>query len=166
MRTVLASVFALVLAGVAASCAAPDDLHDGAATVVEIIDGDTLVARFGNRTDTIRLIGIDTPETVHPDRPVECFGPEATAFLNEVLPPGTHIRVHRDTVARDHFDRLLGYVYRASDEMFVNGEIISRGFGRPLSIPPNDIYAVEFVKRATKAERANHGVWAACGAGR
>ncbi|MEO1058425.1 MAG: thermonuclease family protein [Actinomycetota bacterium] len=159
-------VLALVLVGAISSCAAADDPDDGAAAVVEIIDGDTLVARFGSRTETIRLIGIDTPETVHPDRPVECFGPEATAFLTDLLPPGTGIRVHRDVVARDHFDRLLGYVYRTSDGLFVNAEIIAQGLGRPLSIAPNDIYAVEFVKRATEAERANRGVWAACRAGR
>ncbi len=159
-------VLALALVAAVSSCAGADDVDDGAATVVEIVDGDTLVARFGSRTETIRLIGIDTPETVHPDRPVECFGPEASAFLAEVIPPGTEIRVRRDVVARDHFDRLLGYVYRARDDLFVNGEVVAQGFGRPLSIEPNDTYAIEFVRVAHEAQQANRGVWAACRRGR
>ena len=150
-----------------ASCASPGAPADGgAATVVEVVDGDTIVARFGDRSDTVRLIGIDTPETVHPDRPVECLGPEATAFVTEVIPPGTSIRVYRDVVARDHFDRLLGYVYRASDGVFVNDEIVRHGYAIPMSIAPNETFSAVFVTSAIDARRADRGVWAACGGGR
>ncbi|MEM8620378.1 MAG: thermonuclease family protein [Actinomycetota bacterium] len=154
---------ALVVATVLASCGSPTThLDNGAATVVEVVDGDTIVARFGSRSETVRLIGIDTPETVHPDRPVECFGPEATAFITELIPPGTSIRIRRDVVARDHFDRLLGYVYRASDGMFVNDEIVRHGYGTTLSIAPNEAFSAVFVASAIDAKRADLGVWTAC----
>ncbi|HEY8547400.1 MAG TPA: thermonuclease family protein, partial [Acidimicrobiales bacterium] len=85
----------------------------GAAVVVHVVDGDTLVVRFrGGGEARLRLIGIDTPESVATDRPNECFGQEASAALAALLPAGTPVRVERDVEPRDRYDRLLGYVYR------------------------------------------------------
>ena len=95
---------------------APDRSRDGppgAATVVRAVDGDTLVVTLATGgTETVRLIGVDTPETVAPRRPVECFGPEAAAALAALVPPGTEVRLSRDVEPRDRYDRLLAYVHR------------------------------------------------------
>src|SRR5690606_33140732 len=88
------------------------------AFVVRIVDGDTIVADIDGRRTTVRLIGIDTPETVKPDSPVECFGPEASAYIGTLLDAGTPIRVERDAEARDDYGRLLAYIRRAADGLF------------------------------------------------
>ena len=108
----------------------------GQAVVVRVVDGDTVVLRMQGGEESVRLIGVDTPETVKPDTPVQCYGPEASAHLHDLLPDGTRVRVARDAEARDHFGRLLLYLWRAEDDRFVNLDIVSGGFGRPLSIAP------------------------------
>lgn len=145
---------------------APTTLAPGAleanATVENVVDGDTIDAVIDGRTDRVRLIGIDTPETKKPNTPVECFGPEATSFTESLLPVGTPIRIERDTVNRDDFGRLLGYVYRAEDGVFVNYESIRQGFATPLSIEPNTTYIELFVEAARSAESDDVGLWSAC----
>ncbi len=135
---------------------------DANAVVEDVVDGDTIDAEIDGRTDRVRLIGIDTPETKKPDTPVECFGPEATAFTESLLPVGTAIRIERDTVNRDDFGRLLGYVYRAEDGVFVNYESIRQGFATPLPIEPNTTYIELFVDAARSAESDDVGLWSAC----
>lgn len=132
------------------------------ATVDFVIDGDTIDAIIDGREERVRLIGIDTPETKKPNTPVECFGPEATAFTTSLLPVGTPIRIERDTVNRDDFGRLLGYVYRAEDGIFVNYESIRQGYATPLSIEPNTTYVDLFVDAARAAESEDVGLWSAC----
>ena len=132
------------------------------ATVDFVVDGDTIDAIIDEEEVRIRLIGIDTPETKRPNTPIECFGPEATAFTESLLPVGTPIRIERDTVNRDDFGRLLGYVYRAEDGVFVNYEAIRQGFATPLTIEPNDTYVELFVDAARSAESADLGLWSAC----
>lgn len=132
------------------------------AVVEFVIDGDTIDAIIDGREERIRLIGIDTPETKRPDTPIECYGPEASAYAASLLPVGTPIRIERDTVNRDDFGRLLGYVYRADDGIFVNYEIIRQGFATPLSIAPNTTYAELFVDAARAAEADDVGLWSAC----
>jgi micrococcal nuclease len=134
----------------------------GRASVVRVIDGDTVVLDFGDVTETVRFIGIDTPETVRPDSPVECFGPEASAFTSSLLPAGTIVRVERDVEARDDYGRLLGYVHRIADDLFVNREIVEQGYARPLPYPPNTTHADTFVSAARRAEHADLGLWSAC----
>lgn len=132
------------------------------ATIDVVIDGDTVDVRFGDVEERVRLIGIDTPETKRRDSPVECFGPEATAFTEQLLPVGTPVRIERDVVNRDDYGRLLGYVYRAEDGVFVNYEIMRHGFAQPLSIAPNDVHAGLFADAARAAEVDDVGLWAAC----
>ena len=132
------------------------------ATVIYVTDGDTIGVEIDGTEERVRLIGIDTPETKKPDTPVQCFGPEATAFTKSLLPDGTALHVERDVEARDVYGRLLAYVYRSDDGMFVNMQIISQGYARPLTIPPNVAHADEFVVAARNAEATNVGLWAGC----
>jgi micrococcal nuclease len=132
------------------------------AVVEFVVDGDTIDVRIDGDDERVRLIGIDTPETKKPDTPVECFGPEATTFTESLLAPGTPVRLERDVVGRDDYGRLLAYVYRASDGILVNYEIIRQGYARPLTIPPNVAHAEQFVEAARAAERDDAGLWAGC----
>ncbi len=133
------------------------------AVVSAIVDGDTVDLVIGGREERVRLIGVDTPETKRPDTPIECYGPEATDFVTQLLPIGTAVRIERDTVNRDDYGRLLGYVYRADDGVFVNYELVRQGYATPLSIQPNTTFADLFVEAAQAAESADAGLWAACG---
>lgn len=130
--------------------------------VVDIVDGDTLDIGIDGRVERVRLIGIDTPETKKPGSPVECFGPEATARLAQILPPGTEIVAERDIEPRDDYGRLLLYVFRFEDGLFVNRDLVRRGFARPLDIAPNTTYAREFRRLASLAESEKIGLWKAC----
>ena len=133
------------------------------AVVERIIDGDTLVAKVADRSETVRLIGIDTPETVAPTRPVQCFGREASLHLEALLPAGTEITLVRDAEARDIYDRLLGYVVRSRDGLFVNLELVATGHAAVLNYPPNDHYADALARAEAEAVAAGRGLWSACG---
>ena len=140
-----------------------DPLPDGAnGRIVKVIDGDTLDVSMNGRTERVRLIGIDTPETKKPNSPVECFGPEATERTKELLPEDTPVLVQRDIEARDPYGRLLGYIYRTSDQLFVNQDLIVNGFARPLSIAPNTTFAREFATLAQSAQDSKTGLWGMC----
>lgn len=133
------------------------------AVVERVIDGDTLLARIGDRPETVRLIGIDAPESVAPTRPVQCFGAEASLFLAAVLPSGTEITLVRDAEARDIYDRLLGYVVRSRDGLFVNLELVATGYAAALSYPPNDHHADAFDRAQSEAIASRRGLWGSCG---
>lgn len=156
----------LLVAAVAAGCgrggtAAP--LPAGAnARVERVVDGDTIVARVGARREKVRLIGINTPETVDPRRPVECFGAEASARTKALLPQGEALRLERDVEARDRYGRLLAYVYRARDGLFVNLALVREGFAEPYTFPPNVAHVEEFVAAAREAREAGRGLWGRC----
>ena len=129
-------------------------------TVDRVVDGDTLIVAGGHR---IRLIGVDTPETKDPRRPVQCFGQEASSFLTDLLPPGTGIRLVGDVEAQDVYDRTLAYAYRLPDGLFVNADLVRQGFARVLTIPPNVAHTDELVVLAREAREAGRGLWSACG---
>jgi len=135
---------------------------DANGVVVRVVDGDTAVIRFGSVSEIVRFVGINTPETVKPHAAVECYGPEASARTKELLPKGASVRVERDAEARDVYSRLLGYVYRASDGLFVNLSLVTDGFATPLTIAPNTAHETEFVAAARAAEAAGRGLWNAC----
>lgn len=137
----------------------------GAATVTHVVDGDTLDVTFdGGAEERVRLLGIDTPETVKPNAPVECFGPEASARAKAVLTPGTPVLVQRDTEARDRYGRLLVYLWRRADGLFVNADLVTGGFARTLSIEPNTAHQADLSAAAAAARAARSGLWGACGA--
>jgi micrococcal nuclease len=167
---------ALVTLGACNGTAPPADRRDGAAgtagagggpgdAVVErVVDGDTIVVRLADGTEErVRLIGVDTPETKHPSRPVECFGREAAAFTASLLPEGTRVRLERDVEPRDQYGRLLAYVHRADDGLFVNRELLAQGYAAVLTVPPNVAHTDEFVAAARQAREEGRGLWSACG---
>ena len=146
------------------------------ATVVRAVDGDTLEVRLdgGDRTEDVRLIGVDTPETVKPDTPVQCFGPQASAFQHRVA-EGRRIRLVVGVEPRDVYGRLLAYVYlppaaqvsdnpkrRAQRERFINAELLRHGLARTLAIAPNIRFAERFEALERDAARAGRGLWGRC----
>jgi micrococcal nuclease len=154
-----------VLAVIGGCTGADRTTNDGRATIVHVVDGDTIDVRIDGRDERVRLIGIDTPETKKPNTPIECYGPEASAFTTSLLPIGSVVRIERDVVGRDDYGRLLGYVHLLTDhgaDTFVNMEIIRLGYATPLTIEPNSVFASEFAEAARDAEAAGLGLWTAC----
>jgi micrococcal nuclease len=162
MGKIVFAVAALVLVG--ATCQQRGDAAPpGRATVVRVVDGDTLRVKLAGEEEAVRLIGIDTPETHGRGGLRECFGQEATTRLEALVPEGTALTVVRDVDARDRYGRLLAYVYRASDGLFVNLAMARDGYAVAYTVPPNVAHSEELVAAAGDARRANRGLWAACG---
>jgi micrococcal nuclease len=134
----------------------------GAATVERVVDGDTIVVRVNGRRERVRLIGIDTPESVKPNTPVQCFAIEASNRAKALLPSGTSVRLVRDVEERDRYRRLLAYVYRLRDGLFVNLALVREGYASPYTFPPNVAHTDEFVSAAAEARAASRGLWSAC----
>jgi micrococcal nuclease len=135
----------------------------GAAIVVRPVDGDTIVVEVDGQRENVRLIGIDTPESVAQDRPVECFGPEAKARMAELLPAGTQVRLERDVEARDRYDRLLAYVIRDADDLFVNLVLVEEGYAEANDYRPNVARQAELDAAEDAARAEQRGLWPACG---
>jgi micrococcal nuclease len=137
------------------------------AHVSRVIDGDTIVVRLpGGDDEDVRYIGIDTPETVKPGTPVQCFGPRAHE-ANERLVDGRTVTLRFDAERRDIYGRLLAYVFlpggRPGDRpLFVNAELVRRGLARTLTIPPNDSFAPLFARLAARAGVGGRGLWGSC----
>ena len=132
------------------------------ARIERVVDGDTVVATIDGRRERVRYIGVDTPESVRPDTPDECYG-ERAAAANRRLVAGRRVRLVLDVEERDRFGRLLAYVYRAEDGRFVNAALVRGGHARTLTVPPNVRFAARFARLATEARRARRGLWSACG---
>ncbi len=135
------------------------DDGSGEGTVVRVVDGDTLVAVVAGEETTIRLLNIDTPETKHPDLPVQCLGPEATDFLAERLPAGTEIELEYDEERLDRYDRTLAGVYESGS--LVNAEIAVEGLGVPVYFEPNDRFLPEVEEAAATAQSEGLGLFSA-----
>jgi micrococcal nuclease len=130
------------------------------ATVVRTIDGDTIDVRFANgRVERIRILGADTPETKDPRRPVQCFGPEASAYTHERL-TGRRVTLETDAEPRDKYGRLLAYVY--VDGIRYDDELLRLGYARLLIIPPNGSHARAMLLAELGARAAGRGLWGAC----
>jgi micrococcal nuclease len=138
-------------------------IEDGPASahafVTRVVDGDTIEARIGDRVEDVRYIGVDTPETVKPDTPVQCFGPRASAF-NHHLVERRRVRLDFGVERRDVYGRLLAYVHLGG--RFVNADLVRRGLARSLTIPPNDRFAPLFRRLELLAARTGRGLWGAC----
>ena len=145
--------------GSAAYATAPDDAPH--ARVERVVDGDTIRVRVGDAIEAVRYIGIDTPESVKPGAPVECFA-KAAQELNARLVAHRRVRLVTDAEQRDRYGRLLAYVYRDADGLFVNAELVRRGYAQPLTIPPDVRFASRFVALARAAREAGLGLWGAC----
>jgi micrococcal nuclease len=148
--------------GVAASLVGPGAVEANA-TITSISDGDTVTVSFaGGDESKVRLIGIDTPETKRPNTPIQCFGPEATGFTAALLPKGTRVRIERDVEAIDRYGRLLAYVYRAADGLFINQALAEQGYANLLTYPPNVAHRDQFRDAVDVARQQNRGLWRAC----
>ncbi len=109
------------------------------ATVVATIDGDTIDVGIGGRVERVRILGADTPETKDLRKPVQCFGPEASAYTHARL-AGRKVSLETDAEVRDKYGRLLAYVY--VDGKRYDDELLRLGYARLLIIPPNGRYRV------------------------
>lgn len=133
--------------------------------VERVVDGDTIVVSgYGAKLEHVRLIGVDTPETVAPRKPVQCYGPEASAYTKHLLPKGSSVILRFDAGApeRDHFRRVLAYVWTNSHTM-VNLDLVRRGYARAAYYKPHDDYRQLFKSAEAKAKADDKGRWGACG---
>lgn len=127
------------------------------AVVTEVVDGDTIRVRLGEEEETVRLLLVDTPETHHPEEPVEPWGPEAEAFAKEQL-LGKKVQLEIGKDSRGKYDRLLAYVY-VNGEMF-NEMLLKEGLARVAYIyPPNLKYVDEFRDIESEAQRDDRNIW-------
>lgn len=128
--------------------------------VIRVVDGDTIVVALDGRATRVRYIGVDTPESVKPNTPVECFAKRAVA-LNRSLVEGRRVTLRFDRERTDRYGRLLAYVTndRGVD---VNSALIGAGAARTMAISPNTSRSGEFSKLEAKARRDGRGLWREC----
>lgn len=140
------------------ACSANQDSKDMiSAKVINVVDGDTLNVMINDKEETIRLLLVDTPETVHPTKPVQPFGPEASQFLKEQL-NGKEVQVELGIGERDKYGRLLAYVY--VDKEMVNKLLLEKGLARVAYVfEPNTKYIDEFNSLQEQAQQDEIGIW-------
>src|SRR4051812_42699239 len=129
--------------------------------VTRVVDGDTIHVWTGGHDEAVRYIGIDTPESVKPGTPVQCFAKAASA-ANERLVEGRRVHLVYDAERRDRYGRLLAYVYTEPRRTFVNAALVRAGYARTLTIPPNVHYAARFASLARDARVHRRGLWRRC----
>lgn len=161
----LFAVIVLVLSLSAPSFAAPPPVLQS--KVTKVIDGDTVTVSIGKKTEKVRMIGVNTPETHHPTKGVEPYGKEAAAFTTKRL-TGKKIWLQKDVGERDRYGRLLAYVWlrkpltgsqaEATKSMY-NAELVANGYAQVMTIPPNVTYADLFIKLQREARENNRGLW-------
>jgi micrococcal nuclease len=127
--------------------------------VIDVVDGDTIEVAYEGGTEDVRYIGVDTPESVKPDTPVQCYALAASHF-NERLVEGERVRLVFDAEQRDVYGRLLAYVYVG--DRFINAALVRRGYARTLEIEPNTRFAGVFDRLEQEAANAGRGLWGEC----
>ncbi|OEF98899.1 hypothetical protein BHF71_02940 [Vulcanibacillus modesticaldus] len=127
------------------------------AKVIRVVDGDTFIAEIEGNKEKIRLLLIDTPETVHPKKPVQPFGPEASAFAKEKL-ENKIVRLELDVQERDKYGRILAYVY-LNDGKMLNELLLAKGLARVVVYPPNVKYVEKFREIQKRAQEEKVGIW-------
>lgn len=127
--------------------------------VTRIVDGDTIAIDLNGTETLVRYIGIDTPETKHPNKLKECFGKEAFAKNTELV-LGKYVRLEQDVSNTDKYDRLLRFVY--VDEQFINLELVSQGYARAATFPPNVSKSTVFKNAERESREAVRGLWNTC----
>ena len=132
---------------------------DGATTaiVTKIVDGDTIDVDYDGKTHRVRLLNVDTPESVDPEEPVECLGPEASAWLEERLPIGIEVRLEQDQETHDGYGRELAAVFLGDD--LVNAEIVRAGLGVPMAVGDNTRYLPPVQSAHAEARAAGRGLY-------
>lgn len=126
--------------------------------VERVVDGDTVALIIDGRAEKVRLLNINTPETVDPRRPVEEYGREASAFLKSLLRPGTRVRLRPDVEERDRYGRLLLHLY-LEDGTWVNALLVRAGYAQVMTVPPNVAAADFFRELQARAQRERTGLW-------
>ena len=130
--------------------------------VKKVIDGDTIELVNGKK---VRYIGIDTPETKHPTKGVQCFGVEAYRKNKELI-EGKEVELEKDVSEADRYGRLLRYVYIASSSaqprIFVNEYLVKEGYATAATFPPDVKYAELFRQDQQQAREQQKGLWLAC----
>ncbi|NLF80068.1 MAG: hypothetical protein GX572_02620 [Clostridia bacterium] len=125
--------------------------------VIRVVDGDTIVIDYHDSEEKVRLIGVDTPESVHPDKARNTeYGKLASAFAKEKL-EGQWVTLEFDAEERDRYGRLLAYVYL--DGVMFNKTLLSSGYAAVATFPPNVKYVEDFVALQQEAREANAGLW-------
>lgn len=124
--------------------------------VKRVVDGDTIELENGQK---VRYIGVNTPETVDPRKPVECFGQEAKEE-NRKLTEGKTVRLEKDISETDKFGRLLRYVYIG--DLFVNDYLVRQGFAQTATFPPDVKYVSQFLEAQREAKENKRGLWGDC----
>jgi endonuclease YncB( thermonuclease family) len=154
-RLVLLALICLAPAGCDAAGDPAADAGPAGATearVTKHTDGDTLwLSRIGK----VRLIGVDTPEVYGG---VECFGRQASTFVERTVPLGAKVRYRLGIEERDRYGRALAYVWLA-DGRLLNRLLVARGYAQPLTVPPNVEYEDAFVRASRRARDAGRGLW-------
>ncbi len=123
-------------------------------------DGDTIRVRLDGENESVRYIGIDTPEMNYDEGAPACFAPQATELNRQLLGGGDEVRLVFDRERRDRYGRLLAYVYSGST--LLQAELLERGYARTLEVPPNTSRAGYFASLEDKARKAGRGLWSAC----
>ncbi len=137
----------------------PDFSGQAACEVIRVVDGDTILVKTDTGLSKVRLIGVDTPETVHPSKPIERYGKEASLFLTNLLKgEQVYLLYEGEKATTDKYSRLLAYVYRAPDGLFANVEIIRQGYGYAYTRFPFK-YKTEFRQLEQFAKQAKKGLW-------
>lgn len=154
-RRLVSAAITIVIAGAIAGTRDQAPTYD----VVRVVDGDTIVINEAGSSITVRLIGVDTPETKHPKKPIEHYGPEATTFTRNLL-RGEKVRLkgrsaNDDT---DRYDRRLAFVYREPDGLFINEELVRQGYARAYTRYPFK-HSDRFLDWQSKAQAAKRGLW-------
>lgn len=135
-------------------------IREGYYRVVRVVDGDTLAVDINGKSETVRLIGVDAPESVHPSKPVQCFGKEASAKLKELL-EGEQVRMEQDPTQddKDRYGRFLRYVF-LEDGRFANQLIIEEGYAHEYTYEAPYAHQAEFKKAQEQARLEQRGLWA------
>lgn len=166
--TRLVALLLLSLGLVAACSTAPGTAQPTptAVRVVRVVDGDTIEVQLGAQTATVRLIGIDTPETKDPNAPVMCYGKEATARTQALIQQaGGRVRLEKDVSETDRYGRLLRYVWLEGPdgERMLNEELVAQGYAQVSTYPPDVKYQERFLRAQRAARAQGLGLWGACG---
>lgn len=128
--------------------------------VTSVADGDTIRVKLDDGQELkIRLLGIDTPETHHPTKPVGCYGPEASDYTTKML-SGKDVELEYDVQRYDKYGRTLAYVYLDGERY--NDMLIENGYAKTLTILPNKKYSFKLLELELVAERNKVGLWGAC----
>ncbi|WP_345242655.1 thermonuclease family protein [Pontibacillus salipaludis] len=128
------------------------------ATVSRVVDGDTIEVTYNGTTEDVRLLLVDTPEVKHPSKPVQEFGPEASAYAKKMLTPGTKVELEFDGPKRDKYDRLLAYIW--VDGQNFNKALLENGYARlAYRYDPPYTHYETFMKAQNQAKSKNLGIW-------